>query len=77
MTMLLGPSKAVLSGTLGNDGENGEGEAPAEATQAATAVEDAVPEADRNGAVAEADVEPAANDDAEPAAEDDDAGPAA
>jgi translation initiation factor IF-3 len=50
MTMLLGPSKAVLSGTLGKDGEpgeNGEGEAPA---AVATAVEDAVPEADGNGA---------------------------
>ena len=53
MTMLLGPSKAVLSGTLGKDGEggesgeNGEGEATAPgAGRSATAVEDAVPEAD-------------------------------
>jgi translation initiation factor IF-3 len=88
MTMLLGPSKAVLSGTLGKDGEageNGEGEAPADV--AATAVEDAVPEADGNGAepvahavaepVAEDDAEPVAEDDAEPAADDDDAAPVA
>jgi translation initiation factor IF-3 len=70
MTMLLGPSKAVLSGTLGNDGEtgeNGEGEAPATMAQATT-VEDAVPDADGNGAepVAEDDAEPVAEDDAEP-----------
>jgi translation initiation factor IF-3 len=70
MTMLLGPSKAVLSGTLGkdgDDGENGEGEAPAAVAQAATTtgVEDAVPEADGNGA------EPVAVDEAEPLAQDD------
>jgi translation initiation factor IF-3 len=82
MTMLLGPSKAVLSGTLGKDGEsveNGEGDAPAAVAQAApaTAVEDAVPEADANGAepAAQAAAEPVAADDAEPAA--DDAEPAA
>jgi len=88
MTMLLGPSKAVLSGTLGKDGEsveNGEGEAPAVAQAApATAVEDAVPEADANGAepAAQAAVEPVAADGAEPAddaeaAADDDAESAA
>ena len=74
MTMLLGPSKAVLSGTLGKDGEdgesgeNGEGEATAAVAQAApaTAVEDAVPEADGNGA------DPVAVEGAEAAAEVDD-----
>jgi translation initiation factor IF-3 len=75
MTMLLGPSKAVLAGTLGTDGENGEnGEGePADATQAAatTAVEDAVTEADGNGAVAQDDVEPAVQADVAPVAEDD------
>jgi translation initiation factor IF-3 len=72
MTMLLGPSKAVLSGTLGKDGENGEGEAPADAAQAAatTAVEDAAPEADGNGAVAQ-DAEPAAQAEVAPVVEDD------
>src|SRR6185369_14103652 len=66
MTMLLGPSKAVLSGTLGKDGEdsesaeNGEGEA----TAVATAVEDVVPEAETNGA------DPVAADGAEAAADD-------
>jgi translation initiation factor IF-3 len=66
MTMLLGPSKAVLSGTLGkdgDDGENGEGEAPAAVAQAATTTD--VPEADGNGA------EPVAVDEAEPLAQDD------
>ena len=75
MTMLLGPSKAVLSGTLGKDGENGEGEgeAPAAVAQAApaTAVEDGAPEADGNGAepAAEAAVEPVAEAAVEPVAE--------
>jgi translation initiation factor IF-3 len=73
MTMLLGPSKAVLSGTLGEDGEdgegsgeNGEGEAGAAVAQAApaTAVEEAVPETDGNGA------DPVAVDDAEPVVDD-------
>ena len=86
MTMLLGPSKAVLSGTLGKDGEggesgesgeNGEGEATAAVAQAApaTAVADAVPEADGNGAdpvaVEAADAEPEADDDVEAEAGDD------
>ena len=78
MTMLLGPSKAVLSGTLGKDGEdNGEGQAPAAVAQAtATAVEDPAPEVEANGA------EPAADDavadaPAPAAVEDDDAEPAA
>ena len=90
MTMLLGPSKAVLSGTLGKDGEdgesgeNGEGEATAAVAQAApaTAVGDAVPEADGNGAdpvaVEAADAEPEADDDVEAEAEaGDDAEPVA
>jgi translation initiation factor IF-3 len=75
MTMLLGPSKAVLSGTLGKDGEdgesaeNGEGEATA---ALATAVEDAVPEAEANGAdpVAADGVEAVAADGAEAVADD-------
>jgi translation initiation factor IF-3 len=67
MTMLLGPSKAVLSGTLGKDGEdadsgetgeNGEGDVSA-AVAAATGA-DGVVEAEGNGA------EPVAVDDAEP-----------
>jgi translation initiation factor IF-3 len=79
MTMLLGPSKAVLSGTLGSDGENGEGEAAAEVAQAAaaTAVEDGAPEADRNGAVAEADADPVPDAEPVPGADGDDAQPAA
>ena len=76
MTMLLGPSKAVLSGTLGKEGENGEAEAQADGDVAtATAVDDAVSEADGNGAepVATADVaEPEPEDDTEPVADDDD-----
>jgi translation initiation factor IF-3 len=92
MTMLLGPSKAVLSGTLGKDGEdaagaeNGEGEAP-EAMATAT-VDEAIVEAEANGAepVAVDEPEPEADDDAEPdadgdvepaAAADDEAEPAA
>ena len=63
MTMLLGPSKAVLSGTLGKDGEDAEGaengEGDARAAVAAATVEDGVVEADANGA------EPVAVDDAE------------
>jgi translation initiation factor IF-3 len=77
MTMLLGPSKAVLSGTLGKDGEdaatgeNGEGDAPA--AVATAAVEDGVAEVEGNGAepVAVDDAEPEADDDAEPEADDD------
>ena len=74
MTMLLGPSKAVLSGTLGKDGENGEAEPGAAVV---TAVEDAVPEAEANGAdPVVADGAEAATDDAAVPA-DDDAEPAA
>ena len=62
MTMLLGPSKAVLSGTLGKDGEDGEnGEGSAAAVT--TTVEDAAPEVETNGA------DPVAADGAEAAAE--------
>jgi translation initiation factor IF-3 len=70
MTMLLGPSKAVLSGTLGSDGGNGESDAPA-AAAGATAVEDAVPEADGNGAepATEQAVEPSAAAPVEPVVE--------
>jgi translation initiation factor IF-3 len=78
MTMLLGPSKAVLSGTLGKDGEsaaNGEGDGPAAVAQAAPPAEgeEAVPEAEGNGAepAADDDVEAAAGDDIEAAADDD------
>ncbi|HEX6743855.1 MAG TPA: translation initiation factor IF-3 [Solirubrobacteraceae bacterium] len=60
MTMLLGPSKAVLAGTLGADGENG---ASAEA-DASVATAEAEP-------VASDDAEPVASDDAEPVAADD------
>ena len=48
MTMLLGPSKAVLAGTLGSDGENG-----AEPSA----------EAEGEGSVATAEAEPVASDD--------------
>jgi translation initiation factor IF-3 len=67
MTMLLGPSKAVLSGTLGKDGEDreGAGNGEAEAGPAVvTAVEEAVPEAEANGA------DPVAADGAEVATDD-------
>jgi translation initiation factor IF-3 len=84
MTMLLGPSKAVLSGTLGKDGEsadNGEADAPAAVAQAAprAAVDEAAPEAEGNGAepADDEDVEPTANEDVEPAAGDDAADSAA
>jgi translation initiation factor IF-3 len=72
MTMLLGPSKAVLAGTLGKDGEdadggeNGEGDAPA-AVATATA-EDGVVEAEGNGAEPVAVDAAEAEDDAEPEA---------
>ena len=71
MTMLLGPSKAVLSGTLGKDGDDAEsaenGEGDASAAVAAATVEDGVVEADANGA------EPVAVDEAEAEGDDDDA----
>jgi len=83
MTMLLGPSKAVLSGALGKDGEDAEdGEGAVAQVASPTVVEDGVPEADGNGAdpvaagagdeapavEADDDVEAAAEDDGEPAA---------
>jgi translation initiation factor IF-3 len=78
MTMLLGPSKAVLSGTLGKDGEsadNGEADAPAAVAQAVppAAVDEAAPEAESNGAepAEDEDVERTADEDVEPAAGDD------
>jgi translation initiation factor IF-3 len=84
MTMLLGPSKAVLSGTLGKDGEsadNGEADAPAAVAQAAppAAVDEAAPEAEGNGAEPAEDegVEPTADEDVEPAAGEDAADSAA
>jgi translation initiation factor IF-3 len=66
MTMLLGPSKAVLAGTLGADGENGadpsaEGDLDADASVTTAEVEPAASD----------DAEPVAGDDAEPAASDD------
>jgi translation initiation factor IF-3 len=81
MTMLLGPSKAVLSGALGKDGEDGEdaehGEGAVAQVASPTVVEDGVPEADGNGAdpvaAGAGDEAPAveADDDVEAAAEDD------
>jgi translation initiation factor IF-3 len=78
MTMLLGPSKAVLAGTLGADGENGaepsaEGETQADASVATAEVEpaasdEAEPAAAGDAEPVAADAEPAARDDAEPAA---------
>jgi translation initiation factor IF-3 len=55
MTMLLGPSKAVLAGTLGADGENGADPSAEGDTEA-------------DASVATAEVEPAASDEVEPAA---------
>jgi translation initiation factor IF-3 len=91
MTMLLGPSKAVLAGTLGADGENGaepsaEGEASVATAEAEpVAADEAVPVAADEGEPAAADdAEPVASGDAEPVAADeaepvasDDAEPAA
>jgi translation initiation factor IF-3 len=69
MTMLLGPSKAVLSGTLGKDGNGAE---PVAEGDDDAPLEDATPPV-----AAQDDAEPAAEqDDAEPAAEQDDAEPA-
>jgi translation initiation factor IF-3 len=71
MTMLLGPSKAVLAGTLGSDGENGaEPSAEAEGS-VATAQAEPVASDDVEAVASEDDVEPAAADDAEPVASDD------
>ena len=73
MTMLLGPSKAVLAGTLGTtDGENG-AEPSAEAGargQASVATAEPVAGDDAEPAASD-DAEPAASDDAEPVASDD------
>ena len=91
MTMLLGPSKAVLAGTLGADGENGaepsaEGEASVATAEAQpVAAAEAPPvAAEEAESVAADDAEPVVSDDAEPVAADeaepvasDDAEPAA
>jgi translation initiation factor IF-3 len=77
MTMMLGPSRAVLTGTLEEGGEDADGEAPAEATTAPDETTADTAAADGNGAEAsEADDAPAAAataeapaPDAEPAAE--------
>src|SRR5690349_16073146 len=79
MTMLLGPSKAVLAGTLGADGENGAEPAAAEggasvatAEAAPVAPEAAEPvSADAAEPVPGDDGEPVPGDDGEPAAADD------
>jgi translation initiation factor IF-3 len=70
MTMLLGPSKAILAGTLGSDGENG-AEPSAEA-EGSVATAEAETVASDDGDVEAADgAEPVASDDAEPVASDD------
>ena len=79
MTMLLGPSKAVLAGTLGSDGENGaEPSAEAEGSVATAQAEpvasddvEAVASDDDNEPVAADDTEPVASNEAEPVASDD------
>jgi translation initiation factor IF-3 len=75
MTMLLGPSKAVLAGTLGADGENGaepsaEGEASVATAEAEPAASDAAEPvaADEAEPVAADEPAPVARDEAEPAA---------
>ena len=79
MTMLLGPSKAVLAGTLGSDGENGAepaaaGRRPGGDRRGRARREDEA----RPGSTRHVDdVEPVASDDAEPVASRDDAEPAA
>jgi translation initiation factor IF-3 len=80
MTMLLGPSKAVLAGTLGKDGENGAEPSPDALAEAPVASTDAEPVAsdDAEPSAASDDAEPsAASDDAEPSAASDDAEPSA
>jgi translation initiation factor IF-3 len=74
MTMLLGPSKAVLAGTLGAEGENGadpsaESDGEADASMATAELEPVA--SDDAEPVAEDDAEPVAADDAEPVAADD------
>jgi translation initiation factor IF-3 len=73
MTMLLGPSKAVLAGTLGADGENGaDPSAEGDAEGASVATAELEPEAsDDAEPLAADDAEPVAADDAEPLAADD------
>jgi translation initiation factor IF-3 len=72
MTMLLGPSKAVLAGTLGADGDNGASAEPSAEADAPVATAEAEPVAsDDAQPVASDDAEPAAADDAEPVAADD------
>ena len=72
MTMLLGPSKAVLAGTLGADGENGASAEPSAEAEAPLATAEAEPVAsDDAEPVASDDAEPVASDDAEPVAADD------
>jgi translation initiation factor IF-3 len=73
MTMLLGPSKAVLAGTLGADGENGadpsaEGDTEADASVATAEVEPAA--STEAEPVAADEAEPVAADEAEPVAAD-------
>ena len=74
MTMLLGPSKAVLAGTLGSDGENGaepatEAEGPVATAEAEPVASDEA--SDHAEPVVSDDAEPVASDDAEPVASDD------
>jgi translation initiation factor IF-3 len=80
MTMMLGPSKAVLAGTLdgGSDEELAEGDAPAEATEAEatvdTTAEADAPEAEEADDTSDAEAdEPEAD---EPEADEPDAAPA-
>jgi translation initiation factor IF-3 len=74
MTMLLGPSKAILAGTLGADGENGaepsaEGDAEGAASVATAEAEPVA--ADEAEPIASDDAEPVAADEAEALASDD------
>jgi translation initiation factor IF-3 len=72
MTMLLGPSKAVLAGTLGADGENGAEPVAAEGdASVATAEAEPVANDDVEAVASDDDVEPVAADDTEPVASDD------
>ena len=81
MTMLLGPSKAVLAGTLGTDGENGaepSAEADAEDSRpwrrprpSPSRATRPTPSGRRRRARGGDDAEPVASDDAEPVASDD------
>jgi translation initiation factor IF-3 len=89
MTMLLGPSKAVLAGTLGAEGENGaepsaEGEAEGQAPVATAEAESVAADEAEPVTADEPESEPVASDDPEPVVADepapvasDDAEPAA